>query len=87
MRWCDLHSHIIRMLIYVSVIIAKIFRHWYPLHMRRWNTWCQVSYIRRRYICHLHLHWLRHEGRDGRDMIVILNWELLILKLCALSIL
>lgn len=83
---CNLHSHIIRMLIYVSVIIAKIFRHRYPLHMRGWNIWSQVSYIRGRYTCHLHLHRLRHKGRDGRDVVVILNWELLI-KLCALSVL
>lgn len=72
MRWRDLHSHI-RMFIYVSVIIAKIFRHRYPLHVRRWNIWCQVPYIRRWYISHLHLHRLGHEGRDGRDMVVILN--------------
>lgn len=83
---CNLHSHIIRMLIYVSVIIAKILRHRYPLHMRGWNIWSQVSYIRGRYTCHLHLHRLRHKGRDGRDVVVILNWELLI-KLCALSVL
>lgn len=58
MWWRDLHSYIIRMLVYVRVIIAKIFRHRYPLHMGGWDVWCQVPYIRRRYICHLHLHGL-----------------------------
>lgn len=87
MRGRDLHSHIIRMLVHVRVIVAKIFRHRYPLHVRRWDIWRHVPYIWGWYICHLHLHRLRHEGRDGRDMVVILNWELLIKLLSALSVL
>lgn len=86
MRRRDLHSHVIRVLVHVSVVIAKIFRHRYPLHVRGWDIRRHVPYIRRRYTRHLHLHRLRHEGRDGRDMVVALNWELLI-ELRALPVL
>lgn len=84
----DLHSHIIRVLVHVSVIIAKILRHRrYPLHVRGRDIRRQGPYVRRWYIRDLHLHRLRHEGRDGRDVVVILNWELLVKLRALLSVL
>lgn len=79
MWWCDLHS--VTVIVHVtSIIITKIGRRRYPLQMGGWNVWCQVSHVGRWHIGHLHLHRLRHKRWDGRDVIAILNRELIVLS-------
>lgn len=85
-RWrcCDLHS----VIVHVTVIVAKTGRRRYPLHMGGWNVRrCQVSHVGRWHIGQLHLHRLRHERRDGRNVIVALNRGELMIVLRMMAVL